>query len=958
MTTSYHAKYFAHELTRITSGDGIEKLSQSLFDANVDLNPHQIEAALFAFKSPLSKGVLLADEVGLGKTIEAGLVLCQYWAERKRKLIIICPASLRKQWSNELEEKFNLPTVILESLSFNQFVKEGMSNPFNQNKIIITSFQFANRKKEQIRLANFNLVVIDEAHKLRNVYQTKNKLGKGIKWAIEDSKKILLTATPLQNSLMELYGLSTLIDDHLFGDVISFRNQYVKGEQDLNKLRSRLKDFTNRTLRSQVQEYIRYTERKTVTIPFTPADNEYELYQLVSEFLLRDDTYAIPKKQKVLTTLILRKLLASSSYAIANTLKTIKERLLLLYNNKEREVLTNISSEIIFDDEMEYDILEELEEETEGEDTSEEELTLSLEKLKKEIEELEYLEQRARLIQVDSKSKALLTAIETGFNEMASMNANRKVLIFTESKRTQQYLKDFLESNGYANKVVLFNGTNSDIESKRIYEKWLSDDENAQNISGSKTADKRQALIEYFKNHAEIMIATESAAEGVNLQFCSLIINYDLPWNPQRIEQRIGRCHRYGQKHDVVVINFLNKRNEADIRVLELLQDKFNLFAGVLGASDEVLGSIESGVDFEKRILSIYQQCRTSEEINSAFKKLQDELEDQIKNKLDDTHRSLLEHFDEDVHQRLKMHVSETVLHLDRFSQMFWIVTSYMLRPYSIFDEKTFSFEVIKPIPFIGNIFGNYQLKMKDKSLQKKTHQVYRLSHPIGEAILEKSKLLITECNEVIFDISNHVTKISVIESLKGQKGYLILKKLTIVSYQQEEYLLFNGFTLDGQTVEPDILQKMFNCNAIVNENFKVNHEFVHRLKQDSKQHVSATLNKSLENNHRFFNDERERLEKWADDMMYSVEKELQDLKVKIKEVKRKSRQSISMEEQHKFQKELQELEKNQRRKRQQIFEAEDEIAERRDELINELENQMIQTTSEEVLFIIQWRVV
>ncbi|MBD8036639.1 DEAD/DEAH box helicase [Solibacillus sp. A46] len=958
MTTPYHAKYFANELTRITSGEGIEKLSQSLFDANVDLNPHQIEAALFAFKSPLSKGVLLADEVGLGKTIEAGLVLCQYWAERKRKLIIICPASLRKQWSNELEEKFNLPTLILESSSFNRFVKEGMSNPFNQNKIIITSFQFANRKKEQIRLTNFDLVVIDEAHKLRNVYQTKNRLGKGIKWAIEDSKKILLTATPLQNSLMELYGLSTLIDDHLFGDVTSFRNQYVKGEQDLNELRDRLKDFTNRTLRSQVQEYIRYTERKTITVPFTPADNEYELYQLISEFLLREDTYAIPKRQRVLTTLILRKLLASSSYAIANTLKTIKERLLLQYNNQEHQDLTNLSSEIIFDDEMEYDILEELEDETEDEEIVEDEPSLSMEKLKKEIEELEDLEQRARIIRVDSKSKALLTAIETGFKEMASMDAKRKVLIFTESKRTQQYLKDFLESNGYANKIVLFNGTNTDVESKQIYEKWLINDENAQNISGSKTADKRQALIDHFKNHAEIMIATESAAEGVNLQFCSLIINYDLPWNPQRIEQRIGRCHRYGQKHDVVVINFLNKRNEADIRVLELLQDKFNLFAGVLGASDEVLGTIESGVDFEKRILSIYQQCRTPEEINIAFKQLQDELEDQIKNKLDDTHRSLLEHFDEDVHQRLKMHVSETVLHLDRFSQMFWNVTSYMLKPYATFDERTYSFEVIKPIPSIENSNGNYQLKMKERSLQKKTHQVYRLSHPIGETVLEMSKLLTTECNEVIFNISNHPTKISVIENLKGQQGYLILKKLTIVSYQQEEYLLFNGFTIDGQTVEPDIFEKMFNCNAVVNENVKVNHELVHRLKQDSKQHVSATVNKSFENNHRFFNEERERLEKWADDMMYSVEKELQDLKVKIKEVKRKSRHSISMEEQHKFQKELQELEKTQRRKRQQIFEAEDEIAERRDDLINELENQMIQTTFEEELFIIKWRVV
>src|SRR6476660_10516606 len=136
------------------------------------------------------------------------------------------------------------------------------------------------------------------------------------------------------------------------------------------------------------------------------------------------------------------------------------------------------------------------------------------------------------------------------------------------------------------------------------------------------------------------MIATEAASEGVNLQFCSLVMNYDLPWNPQRIEQRIGRCHRYGQKHDVVVINFLNERNEADRRVLELLTEKFSLFSGVFGASDEVLGTIESGVDFEKRILSIYQECRTPAEIAAAFQQLRAEMDESIKTRMDDTHRT------------------------------------------------------------------------------------------------------------------------------------------------------------------------------------------------------------------------------------------------------------------------------------------------------------------------------
>ena len=188
------------------------------------------------------------------------------------------------------------------------------------------------------------------------------------------------------------------------------------------------------------------------------------------------------------------------------------------------------------------------------------------------------------------------------------MGALKKAIIFTESRRTQEYLFHLLQKNGYADKVVLFNGTNTDGLSKTIYENWLQYDKNANSTTGSRAVDMRTAIIEHFRERGTILIATEAASEGINLQFCSLLINYDLPWNPQRIEQRIGRCHRYGQLFDVVVINFLNTRNETDCRVFELLTGKFNLFSDVFGASDEILGNLESGIEFEKRIHDIYQK--------------------------------------------------------------------------------------------------------------------------------------------------------------------------------------------------------------------------------------------------------------------------------------------------------------------------------------------------------------
>jgi len=288
MLSPYHAKYFAHDLTRKAAG-GMDRLSMSLFDAAVDLNPHQIEAALFALESPLSKGVILADEVGLGKTIEAGIVLCQFWAERKRRLLVLCPASLRKQWALELGEKFNLPTRVLDAKTFRDEQRNGRS-PFSEKAILIMSFNYANALRDELKAIAWDLVVVDEAHKLRNAYRPSNKVGQGIRWATEDCRKLLLTATPLQNSLLELFGLSTLIDEHLFGDINAFRAQYASAGGSINDLRQRLSGFCKRTLRNQVTEYIRYTERRTITRPFTPSDDEHALYEAVSGFLQRPDS--------------------------------------------------------------------------------------------------------------------------------------------------------------------------------------------------------------------------------------------------------------------------------------------------------------------------------------------------------------------------------------------------------------------------------------------------------------------------------------------------------------------------------------------------------------------------------------------------------------------------------------------------------------------------------------------
>ena len=959
MITDYHAKYYAHELSIQHANNGVDRLSQSLFDASVDLNPHQIEAALFALNNPLSKGVVLADEVGLGKTIEAGLVLCQFWAERKRKLLIICPASLRRQWAQELQEKFNLPSQILDAKTYNELQKSGIYNPLNNKQVVIMSYHYAARLEEKLVGHMWDLVVIDEAHKLRNAHRESNKMGQALKRALFGRKKLLLTATPLQNSLIELYGMSTLIDEHIFGDDKAFRKQFMQGDSDQQELKERLAGFVKRTLRKQVLEYVKYTQRKAITVPFTPSDQEQALYDAVSEFLEKDDSYALPKRQKHLTGLILRKLLASSSYAVLNTLQVMKYRLEQLKdqrNGNEDDLLRTI----IEDDDLETDYLDEEDiDELLDEDAAKE--VIDDKRLQLEIKELEGFIAQAEGIQNDEKAKALLKALELGFSQMSEMGAANKVIIFTESRRTQAYLASFLAQRGFKDKIITFSGSNTAPEATEVYKAWRVQNLGSDKVTGSPQVDRRTALIDYFKDTAEVMIATEAAAEGVNLQFCSLVINYDLPWNPQRVEQRIGRCHRYGQKFDVVVINFLNQRNYADQRVLELLTHKFTLFDGVFGASDSVLGSLESGVDFEKRIQQIYQECRSPEEIESAFETLQKELEDDINSKMQQTQEALLEHFDEDIHDLLKIKLDQAQERLDKVSRWFWAITQHQLKSHAYFNEQDYTFTLTTQIA--EQMKGKYQLIRKGKSVEVTTQQVidnhahkYRITHPLGEYVIDNARATVTPTDEIVFDYENHPTKVSVAEQLKGQSGWLSLNLLRIEAFQAEEHLVFTGITDKGQPIDGEACKKLFNVGGkSLND---ISSTIPDKLIENQVRHLDVKVAEAMDLNNQYFQDERDKLDKWADDKILAAEQALVDTKNQIKSLKRESRHAISVEEQQQMQKQLKNLERKQRKQRAEIWDVEDEIAEKRDELIAALEARMKQKTQIKELFTVRWSVV
>lgn len=949
--TPYHAKFWAYELTRRAPADSVDRLATALVDAQVDLNPHQVDAALFAFRSPLSKGVLLADEVGLGKTIEAGLVIAQKWAERRRRVLVITPSNLRKQWHQELTEKFFLPCSIIESKPYNDDIKQGRFRPFERDSIAICSYQFARNKAADVHAVPWDLVVVDEAHRLRNVYKPGNIIANTLKQALSHAPKLLLTATPLQNSLLELFGLVSFLDDQVFGDVKSFREQFLQlsEEQVFRTLRSRLKPVCQRTLRRQVTAYISYTRRLPMVEHFSPEESEDRLYEAVSDYLRRDNLLALPASQRSLMTLVLRKLLASSTFAIAGALQTLVTRLRKKVEKKDPE--ESLAEEMEKDFEGLAGTEEEWADDNQDPPLSDEDRAA----LEREIADLEAFRQLAVSITHNAKGTALLKALRIGMARAVELGAPEKALIFTESRKTQEYLLRVLADSPWKDDIVLFNGSNTDDRSKEIYVAWKARHEGTDRITGSRTADMRSALVDYFRERGKILIATEAGAEGINLQFCSLVVNYDLPWNPQRIEQRIGRCHRYGQKHDVVVLNFLNSKNAADQRVFQLLSEKFRLFEGVFGASDEVLGAIESGVDLEKRIAGIYQACRKPEEIQAAFDELQLELNFEIAETLNFARQQLLENFDDEVREKLRVRNEDSKASLGRYERMLMQLTRFELRDHARFVDEA-SFE-LRQSPVNADVpLGLYELPRRSGHAH-----FYRLTHPLAAALVETAKgrsLADEQPVEVTFDLSSYEGKISAVEPLKGSSGWLRVTALTIESLDQaEDHLLVAATTADGSAVDEDAARRLFRLTATIGNRLHLD-DATAALDEVARQQQQRIQTRIGLRNGELFEAEADKLDGWADDLKLGLEREIKELDKQIKEARKGATGAVSLEAKLAAQKRMKGIESERNQKRRSLFDAQDAIDRKRGDLIAQIEGKLTQKVHAEQLFTIRWRVV
>lgn len=958
---AYQAKYYAHELQRSYANDHVGKLAGLLFDAQVEPKPHQIDAALFALQTPYLNGVILADEVGLGKTIEAGIVITQYWAERKRRILIIAPSSLRQQWQQELSEKFLIPSQLLDS----KLKDELLARTAQQGaEVLICSYEFALRHETSL-LRQWDLVICDEAHRLRNFYTGRNKAPEAISRIVREAHKtILLTATPLQNRLEELYGLVSVFDPDYFYSLDAFRERYVKskGIDDNDDLVDRVAQISKRTLRKDADKYIHFTKRMPLTVEFMPSPEEIDLYNKVDDYLQREDLYAFTNSQRHLTSLIIRKRLGSSTYAVSSTLERIADR---LQNELEAGVRRDSRGGFILGDFAQDELTDEELEELDSPAIKTSEFGIAagstlddetLFKMRAEVDELRDYASLARSITVNQKAVKLTEALDQGFARLEEIGAPQKAIIFTDSTKTQEYIARTLAEAGRGDGLVLFNGSNNSPEATEIYRNWLEANSDGDVITGIPAADRRKALVDYFRDNGTIMIATEAAAEGINLQFCSMLVNYDLPWNPQRVEQRIGRVHRFGQKFDVVVVNFANKGNVAEARILELLANKFHLFKGVFGASDEVLGSIEDGFDFEKKINAILTSSRTDADIDKAFKELETEYATEISSEMAAAKTKVFDNLDPNVQDRLKEYDSQSGEVLNKFERLLLAVTKRQLADKATFEGDGRHF-ILHNSPVDDAPAGRYYFKSEPL---ENAHQ-YRFASSLATEVVETAKATDTPTKELTFSISQSERASTAIKELEDKEGELVVKMVTFNMKAKnddisESYMLAGAITDDGQWLDHEYVADILDLGCI-DEGREVaidESKFEQHLAERSEH-----LEKEVQGrNSRYYDQQEELLYRNQQDRRAESESKIREYKAKEREARKNAKNTDDPMQQLKFKKEARMWSSRADDEDEEARLARKRMREEADHYLDLIEQSLKGTQTVEHLFSVRWKIV
>ncbi len=847
--TPYHARYYAALLSQRWPGRSLERYLPALLSATIDLHPHQIDAALFASRSQFQKGVILADESGLGKTIEAGIVLLQTAIEGKNNLLVLCPANQLTHWQQELESKFGLMQVGLDTVGW-------------ESGVVILSYQSAYNQIGSLATIAWDLCVLDQAHTLANASLSEKAIADSLYSTLLGIPKLLLTASPMQNSLLDLYYLIRFIDETAWGGTPElFRQRYLQSDQLKEELQARAQLVCQRTLKSQALT-MPQIKRVVRTIVVLPSEAEDSLSQLLSAYFHRPYLAAFPKIPEHRIRLVFWKLLASSPAALHDALQKPLKR------------LQNIQGAY------------------------------------NELQELTTIAETALNIKATARSQILLQTLPEVFSQLEQSKRPLKAVLFSENKATLAYLHQVLISHSY-NSVVY----------------------------------KGESQLRAFRTNkgAQIML-TGNSAVGLDLSFCPLVINYDLPWNVQKLEERISCCHRYGQKHEVMVINFIDPANRAEKRLYKLLNRKLQMFDDVFGASHTVLGQIADSPltnDEDEQSENIWPEPAKQAEIQQSLKKAQNDL---------------LAHFDHEVQARFAGYGEKVAPAISQLDNMLWQIICYKLHNQAtIFDDKRQL--ALKKSPY-KDLHLNRTFFGMDKALPR--GERLTLHHPLVRRVLR-------DCLDGDFSYGTIVLQAGddFSSGMSGELGLWRIHCLSHLNYRTDLLLC----SLSGQNILSheqcvNLLQlKPISHSGAMNERECENKDSFRPASCSAKlAELAATGMAGLRQQMalqqgELLQERQKQLGQWADDEAAALQLPQQALLQQISQLQKQLKDSSDFAQRLSVNKRLVKLDRERISREEEILYQQAEVTQKQRTLTSRAVAEFSARFWEELMFVVNWQV-
>ncbi len=832
---AFNQRILAEGLVRVRRPDDRERYAAAQRQARIDPNPHQIDAVIFALRRLREGGCILADEVGLGKTIEAGLVIAQRRAEGAQRILLIVPKSLIGQWQGELLNLFGIQARENDA----GFLAPG---------VYLVGREFAGSERGATSLGAaqpFDLAVIDEAHEIfaglhkrygrDGTYDESSDealMAHRVRGFLRSTPVLLLTATPMQNSLAELWGLVQYVEPTgtLLGDIETFRKVFcdeddrtlVLGQE--HELQRRLAIVLQRTLRRQAQEFLDrpFTQRRCRLYEYAMSDAERSLYDDVTEYLLEPSLYAFAGRQRRLLLIGFHRRMASSIPALAASLENVAARL--------RRLQAGLRS-----DGTAIDVLRDLEDEEEGEiEEPPEEAAPPIDRatLGAELVRVEDFVARARSLPNDAKARSFQEAIKVILDLGRDGRGSGKAVVFTESITTQEYLRRLLLAIGLGEEdITLFRGVNDSERAQQAHARWQQEEgaHLPQGVRPSREVAVRLALVHEFRTRSKVLVCTEAGAKGLNLQFCETVINYDLPWNPQRIEQRIGRCHRYSQQRDVTVVNFIASDNEAHRLTFEILSQKLDLFGRVLDASDHVLHEPRTdapeilvsalSVEFESDLRSIYSRSRTLDEVTREIAALRDKISerrDAYEKEYERTSQIIESRFDENVRRvfkRLREELPDSLADFDR--DLAELVDGYLTTcavPYRRSDEAGRVMFHLTPGAALPVEIGDGRRFATGDARGLTDAESLNLAHPLVRAAIAKARTW-PGSGSVTLHLPQPPDSSPELAALAGNEGRISVVRVDYLGFEPVQRLVAAA-VVPGALIDPTLAAKIVRLRA------------------------------------------------------------------------------------------------------------------------------------------------